>query len=498
MIDKPQTAIRGVFSVGATNVAVRLLGYAKHVMIAAFIGLSSQLDAFYVAFTVLSLAVLSYGDVFDSLGVPRLVETLQRGDEETFKELAGNFLAFSFLLSLVLGGILLLVAPWASAIAPGFSPEKKEFVYRSLMFLYPIALFYLPHHAIGSFMRSRRRFLSFYLGELVFAVVSLLIIFVWRDFLYVVPVSVTGGYLAGFIYVCFAGRMHFRLISRLDRIRLKEIALQFFRLLPLYLIGYLYLLVDRAFASFLPTGGVSALSYAMLIAMIPSSILIMENVFITPLAEADDKEQMMKHILYGIILMSVPVAIFTMAYSKHIVKVALERGVFTAASTGMTADALWYFAIAIPAFFLNPITYRLFQILGRLRGISIVGIFSVISNAGLNYLFLEMGFGIIGLALATTISNYIGICGYFLLLKRLGFRLLAKEVFPVILISMISGGLSCAMTFIVPVDPGTVSGLITIGTMFMFAVLLVYFLTSNEEIRFWRDTVIREILPFRK
>jgi hypothetical protein len=125
--------------------------------------------------------------------------------------------------------------------------------------------------------------------------------------------------------------------------------------------------------------------------MIPSSILIMENVFITPLAEADDKGQMMKHILYGIILMSVPVAIFTMAYSKQIVKVALERGVFTSASTGMTADALWYFAIAIPAFFLNPITYRLFQILGRLRGISIVGIFSVISNAGLNYLFLEMG-----------------------------------------------------------------------------------------------------------
>lgn len=498
MIGKPQTAIRGVFSVGATNVAVRLLGYAKHVLIVAFIGLSSQLDAFYMAFTILSLAVLSYGDVFDSLGVPRLVEALRRGDEESFKELAGNFLGFSFLLSLVLGGILLLVAPWASVIAPGFSPEKKEFVYRSLMFLYPIVLFYLPHHAIGSFLRSRRRFLAFYLGELVFAVVSLLIIFVWRNFPYVVPVSVTVGNLASFLYVCLAGRTHFRLVYRVDRFRMQEITRLFFRLLPLYLLGYLYLLVDRAFASYLPTGGVSALSYAMLIVTIPSSILIMENVFVTPLAEADEREQMMKHILNGIILMSVPIAIFTMSYSKPIVKVALQRGVFTAASTDMTADALRYFAIAIPAIFLSPITYRLFQILGRLRGISIVGIISVISNAVLNYFFLKMGFGIKGLALATTVSYYVGICGYFLLLRRLGFRLMTKEMFLVLLIAMISGVLSCAMTFLVPFDPETLPGLIAVGAMFLFAISLFYYLTSNEEIRFWRDTVIKEILPFRK
>jgi putative peptidoglycan lipid II flippase len=498
MIGKPQTAIRGVFSVGATNVVVRLLGYGKHVLIAAFIGLSTQLDAFYMAFTILSLVILSYGDVFDSLGVPRLVEALRREDEESFNNLAGNFLVFSFLLSLVLGGILLLVAPWASAIAPGFSPEKKEFVYRNLILLYPIVFFYLPHHAIGSFLRSRRRFLTFYLGELVFAVVSLLIIFVWRDFPYVVPVSVTGGTLAGFLYVCLAGRTHFRFIYRVDRFRMQEIALQFFRLLPLYLIGYLYLFVDRAFASFLPTGGVSALSYAMLIVMIPSSILIMENVFVTPLAEADERGQMMKHILNGIILMSVPIAIFTMTYSKQIVKVGLERGVFTAASTDMTADALRYFAIAIPAIFLSPIMYRLFQILGRLRGISIVGIISVILNAVLNYLFLKMGSGIKGLALATTVSYYIGICGYFLLLRRLGFRLMRKEVFPVLLIAIISGVLSCAMTFLIPIDPGTLLGMITVGGMYLFAVALFYYLTSNEEIRFWRDTVIREIIPFRK
>jgi putative peptidoglycan lipid II flippase len=495
-----QTAIRGVISVGATNIAVRVLGYAKHVLIAAFIGLSAQLDAFYMAFTVMSIAVFSFGDVFDSLGVPRLVQKLQREGDDSFRKLAGIFLVFSILLSLVLGIILILVAPWAPGIAPGFSAEKKAFVYRSLLYLYPIVILYLPLHAIGSFLRSKRRFLTFYSGELVFASVSLGVVYWWRDLPFVVPISVTVATGAAFLYVYLVGRRYFYLAFEGIWPELQEITLLFFRLLPIYLVGYLNMFVDRAFASYLPTGGVSALSYGLLIVMLPASILMIENIFITPLAESPDpdKGELMNRILNGAIITSVPLAVFTVDHANIIVKAALERGVFTAVSTDMTADALAYFGLSIPALFILPISYRLFQILGKIAPISIVGLGCVISNAIMNYLFLRMGLGIKGVALATSISNYLSVAGAAVLFNRFAIAAFTKKTLLVFLISVAVSMVALITSGFVPIGSDPVGGVIVRGIVFLLASMLLYSLVPNRSVKEWRDTVIRELSPVKK
>src|SRR4030067_359674 len=135
----PQTAIRGVFSVAIINLLARLIGYGKHIVITAYIGLTAQLDAFYIAVTVLSIVVFIFGDVFDSLGIPRLVKTLHEEGEERFRQLAGSILTFSMLLSSLLCLFLFLIAPWTPWIAPGFSPGTKGFVLPTLYFLPPTA-----------------------------------------------------------------------------------------------------------------------------------------------------------------------------------------------------------------------------------------------------------------------------------------------------------------------------------------------------------------------
>src|SRR4030042_5158738 len=89
---KPQSAIRGVFSVAIINLLARLIAYGKHIVITAYIGLSAQPDAFYIAVTVLSIVVFIFGDVFDSLGIPRLVKPLHEEGEEKFRSLAGALL----------------------------------------------------------------------------------------------------------------------------------------------------------------------------------------------------------------------------------------------------------------------------------------------------------------------------------------------------------------------------------------------------------------------
>jgi putative peptidoglycan lipid II flippase len=183
--------------------------------------------------------------------------------------------------------------------------------------------------------------------------------------------------------------------------------------------------------------------------------------------------------------------------AEIIVQAGLERGVFTSASTEMTADALAFFGLALPAFFILPISFRLFQILGKLVSISVVGLLCVISNALLNYFFLKMGMGIKGLALATSLSNYLSVAGAAILLARLGIRAFSKRTLWVFLASLAASVAALGIAGLVPGPSGSLGGLILRGSAFLIAAAGLYWVIPNRDVKEWRNTVIREILPSR-
>lgn len=398
-------------------------------------------------------------------------------------------------LAVILCAVLLLIAPWTPWIAPGFTPGKKTLVVRNLFFLAPMAVLFLPYHALGSFLRARRRFQAFYVGECLVAVVALLIVIWWHDVPFVIPISISLAYVVAFLYVAAVCRREVRLNVRLRGEKIRRIVRMLFNLLPLYLASYLFVLVDRAFASYLPTGAVSALSYGIIIVLIPTSTLMIENVFITPLAEATEKGELMRQILNGILIISVPIAFFMSAYADAVIKVAFERGVFTSRSTKMTAEALCYFAVAIPALFLGPVCTRLFQILEKIGNVTIVAFATVALNALLNFLFMAMGMGIKGLALASSISWYGSAVGYIFFLRHLGIRAVTRQVFHVLLIATGVSAVALGATFVLPVQAETIVGLAVRGTIFLSVVSVLYVLVPNEDIRYWWQTVASEILP---
>lgn len=493
---KGQTAIRGVFSVGLTNFAARLVGYGKHMVIAAYVGLTVELDAFFMAMAVLSIFIFTFGEVFDALGIPRLVEAIRRGDQGRYRLIAGEIFLFAMGLTLILGLALLAISPVVHWIAPGFGQEKKRMLIRSLAILAPLSLVYLPYHAIGSFLRAKRRFQSFYVGEIIIATASLFIIILFHeDSRFIVAISTSVSYVIAFCFMLWLGKNEFRIVGGSIIRSLRENVKGFLHLLPLYLIGYMYIFVDRAFASFLPTGEVSALTYAMLIFSVPVTIFMLENIFITPLAESPDRSAMMSQILNGIIILSIPMAIFTIGYSKPIVRAALERGLFTSVSTEKTAGALYYLGFAIPAAFVNPVSYRLFQILNKLKGISIVGFITVGSNAILNYVFLHLGMGLSGLALATTISNYLLLIGAILLMKRFGIHVITRRIFLVAVTSAAVGFLSYFICTLLPINEETVHGILVHGLSYVLFVGIIFSLVPVEEIRVCRLAVYSEVFP---
>src|SRR5574341_1614359 len=402
-----QTAISGVISVFSVNLTSRGVGYLRHILITAYIGLTVELDAFFAASSAVGIVVLVFGDIFDSIGVPRLVRARQQEGEEAFRRAAAQVVLVAAVLSLCLTGLLIFLAPATPYIVPGFSPHQKGVMVQYVYLLVPMTLVYLPYHAMGSILRSQRLFRAFYLAELVASVVTLVALALWHTDVKHVAIATSAGYVAAASYLYARVRPVLgweRPISEEG----KRMFLMAFQLLPTYIVPQLYLLIDKTFASYLPAGSVSALSYGLMLTTALPSLLAVENVFVTPLAETENRWPIVSRIMTGILLVFVPVTVYVLRYSRDIISILFERGMFGASSVEMTTGALRFFILGLPAWAFWGTLCRLHQIseqFGRLFVISVIGL---ACHAGLNYLLgFHWGMGLRGLALATAIGSYI-------------------------------------------------------------------------------------------
>jgi len=85
---------------------------------------------------------------------------------------------------------------------------------------------------------------------------------------------------------------------------------QFFYLLALYGVFHLFILVDRAFASLVGEKMISALTYGLMIATVPHSIIKLEHMIITALSEAKISMRMINFYIKYSILISLPFTVF--------------------------------------------------------------------------------------------------------------------------------------------------------------------------------------------
>lgn len=428
-----QTAIQGVATATILNLFSKLLNYIRHIVIAAYIGLSVELDAFYVATSVVAIFINTFGDIFDSVGIPILVKTRTREGEESFRRLTGSIFTFAVKLGATLCLFMILCFPLAPRLVPGFRAESRGFIYENLIFLIPYALAYLPYHCLGSFFRSVRRFYVFSAVEFLVQAIALLVLFQLRASERAVPLSLSAGYLIGLGFFVFWGQRHFRVFGDGKEPHMAEVRRTLLDLLPLYLLGHGFVIIDRYFASFLEPGAISALFYGYVLAMSVPLIMNIDFVFVTPLSEESNRGELLTRILSGVLLVSLPMLAFGLLFADDIVRMLFERGAFDARSTRLTADALRFYLIGLPAFFIWPVCIRTFQISKIFRRLAAIAFVALILNGILNYLFVvKSGLGVKGISLATSLSWSFGALYGLWFLSARGIRIRCTEALMVL------------------------------------------------------------------
>lgn len=118
-------------------------------------------------------------------------------------------------------------------------------------------------------------------------------------------------------------------------------------------------MAERAIASYLGPGAVTAVTYALRIFQMLERFVFRGFVISTIQAYASGVTGNWRRNTRLLVLISIPIMVVFMTLSAPLIAIAFERGRFTAESTQMVSLALQAYALAIPIVALNRIPYAL-------------------------------------------------------------------------------------------------------------------------------------------
>lgn len=472
-----QSALQGLVSGAFFNSLSFLFRYIRQAVIAAFFGLSAQLDAFYMGMAILETVVFSFGFVFDVLGVPHLVKARIEGDQRRFAELTSTLFLLALLGGAIMGVVIGGGAGVLSWLAPGFGEERRHILRNGLYLLLPIAIFFLPYRALGAFFRSVRAFIVFYSVECILYAVSSFTLFLAPHDPKIIFISSSLSYIIAFGILFFLAKRHFDLWHHLELAVVKSFSHMFLPLLVLNGVNQIFTITGRMFASFLPAGNLSALSYARLLVVAIPSLLSLQTIFLTAFAEGDRERQseiLTRTIRFSLVA-GIPLTAIFMIGGKPIISLLFERGLFSRADTQITSSAMAFYALGILGMFLYPVCTATFQVLNRLGELIGWVILGIAVNASGNAFFtLYLNWGVQGVALTTSLSYYIMVFAALWRLGRLQIRVDWKKTIKFgALLCIIVGVLSSVLFFTAQSKSWFILG--AVGFVVMYVIMLLFF-----------------------
>lgn len=457
-ISRASIARKGLPILIATLIS-RPLGFIREAVQAALFGASRLTDVFIIAYNVPELIqTLFFSGVLSNFFVP--VITRYREQKEELSAVFSAAMNTAIGLAFVLAGICYVAAPAIMTVAaPGLGATDRELVVFLFRFLLPMLVLHcllavmkgtlnsLDHYAMPEYagvffnlamiacalgLVGRFGIVSLAIGAVLGSVVQVLV---------QIPVLMR----KGIRYRPTLGVTHPALYEMRGLVLGAMVATA---VVPINAF------VDRAMASQLPAGSISALAYAFRVFMLPVSLVAVPvyTVLLTDLSTAHhqgNQHTFKEQATVGLSLLfavALPATAILMALAVPITRVLYERGQFSASDVTMTSQALVAFALGTLAYGTSQVMVRLFNATKDTRTPAWVGVGSIALNAGGDVLFMQL-FGHWGIALVTSLVSYVNtlvLYGLFrrrfgplnepFLLRRFGVHLLLASSLAVTLI----------------------------------------------------------------
>ncbi len=431
---KPRSLIRNILTVGGWTLMSRGAGFARDVMMAAYLGTGPVAEAFLVAFSLPNMFRRFFAEgAFNMAFVPMFAKKLEGGeDARAFARDALNGLTSVLLAFTVIGT---LAMPWlVYAMASGFAGDPRfdlavEFGRISFSYILFISLVAL----LSGVLTTHGHF-----SEASFVPVLMNLMFIaamwvargkgWDMGLTLSwTVPVTGVAQLAFTWWS-AHRIGYTLLPGWPRwtADLKRLALIAG---PAVLAGgvvQINLLVGRQVASF-TEGAVAWLTYADRLYQLPLGVvgIAIGTVLLPDLSRrlrAGDPEGGRASLNRGAefaLAMTLPAAVALVVIADPLCTVLYQRGAFTETDSHATAVVLAIYGAGLPAFVLHKVLQPLFYAREDSRSPFVYAVVSMITNALIAIGLLPV-LGWTAAAWATTISGWMMVGQLWLGSRRMG------------------------------------------------------------------------------
>ena len=419
-------------TVGAWTLASRILGFARDILIAAWLGTGPVAEAFLVAFALPNMFRRFFAEgAFNMAFVPLFSKKLEAGtDAERFARDAFSGLATLLIVFTILATIFM---PWlVLAMASGFADDERLPIAVTLgRIVFPYIVFISLAALLSGILNASGRFVAAAAAPVLLNVVliaSLLAAeYLLTDFSVIdaADAGAAHGTLLSF-GVIVAGVAQMALVWIAVRRAgfdlkprrpvwtpdLKRLALIAG---PAMLAGgvvQVNLLIGRQVASFFD-GAIAWLSYADRLYQLPLGVVgIAIGIVLLPdlsrrlqAGDTDGGQHALSRAAEMSLALAVPAAVALVAVPGVLVRVLFERGAFDAADTQATALICAAYGLGLPAFVLQKVMQPLYFAREDTRRPFYYALVALVVNAGVA-LGLVPVIGYLAAALGTTLAGW--------------------------------------------------------------------------------------------
>lgn len=432
--------LRSSGTIGGLTLVSRVLGFARDVLMARFLGAGFASDAFLVAFRLPNLfrALFAEG-AFSAAFVPMFNRELESpagaAAARSFAE--GVLSVLTVVLALFTALMIAAAGPVVWAMTSGYGdgePGKFAFTVELSRITFPYLALISAASLFAGILNSLGRFWVSAAAPILLnlSLITALLLFRGADDLDTARAQAVAVTVAGVLQLAWlvAAARRAGMAIRPRRPRLSEKVRGLIWLILPAAVGagavQVNLLVSTMLAArFLPQGAISHLYYADRLGQLPLGLIgIGIGTALLPLisrqlARGDGAGALhsQNRAIELALILTLPAAAALMVAAEPIVWGLLRQGEFTRADAVATARVLAAFAVGIPAFVLIKVLTPGFYARSDTRTPVRVAVASMVVNLALNLL-LIWNLGAAGLALSTSLAAWINALLLYLILRR--------------------------------------------------------------------------------
>ncbi len=400
----------------------RLSGYLRDILIAIFLGAGPIADAFFVAFRIPNTFRRLFSEgTFNAAFVPSYSSELNKSNKKA-KLFSNNIFNILFLALLIIVLIIEIFMPFfVSLIAPGFKEdtEKLELAIILTRITFPFLLLVSLSSFFSAILNSHNKFAAASAAPIILNIVLIFVLLFGKllddKLVYYISYAVTFAGLIQLIFLAFFVRKYFLPKINFNFKKNKNTNLFFKKLFPSIFssgVTQINILVGTIIASF-QANAVSYLYYADRIYQINLAIagIAIGTVLLPSLSKYISNKDYNKinfiqnKSLELSLFLSLPASAALLIGSSEITSALFGYGSFDINSVTQSANALYYFALGLPAFALIKIFSSFLFARHNTQTPFHISLLSVLLNIFISvYFFSEIGFIII--PIATTISSW--------------------------------------------------------------------------------------------